>query len=49
VALKEIESGAECLDLFSGSGCIGLAALKKVENSFCDFGEKEDIFLEQIR
>ena len=49
VVLKEIKEEAECLDLFAGSGCIGISILKNVKNSFCDFGEKEDLFLEQIK
>lgn len=48
-ATKEIKEGAECLDLFAGSGCIGISILKNVKDSFCDFGEKEDSFLEQIK
>ncbi|MFA5071939.1 MAG: HemK family protein methyltransferase [Candidatus Pacearchaeota archaeon] len=47
--IKEIKEGAECLDLFAGSGCIGISILKNVKDSFCDFGEKEDLFLEQIK
>jgi len=49
IVLKEIKEGAECLDLFAGSGCIGISILKNVKDSFCDFGEKEDLFLEQIK
>jgi release factor glutamine methyltransferase len=49
VAVKEINEGSECLDLFAGSGCIGISILKNVNNSFCDFGEKEELFLEQIK
>ena len=49
VAIKEIKEGGECLDLFAGSGCVGLAILKNVKNSFCDFGDKEKVFLEQIK
>jgi release factor glutamine methyltransferase len=48
-AIKEIKEGSECLDLFAGSGCIGISILKNVNNSFCDFGEKEELFLEQIK
>lgn len=50
-ALKEIKArkNPRCLDLFSGSGCIGVAILKKTEESFCDFGDKENSFLEQIK
>ncbi|MFA5207859.1 MAG: HemK family protein methyltransferase [Candidatus Paceibacterota bacterium] len=49
IALKEIKEGSECLDLFAGSGCIGISILKNIKDSFCDFGEKEDLFLEQIK
>jgi len=45
-ALKEIKG--ECLDLFAGSGCIGLAILKNVPGSTCDFGDVESSFLEGI-
>jgi release factor glutamine methyltransferase len=38
-----------CLDLFSGSGCIGISVLKKIENSCCDFGEVDKEFLKQIQ
>ncbi|MDP2821023.1 MAG: HemK family protein methyltransferase [bacterium] len=37
-----------CLDLFSGSGCIGISVLKKIKNSCCDFGEVDKNFLKQI-
>lgn len=37
-----------CLDLFSGSGCIGISILKKIKNSCCDFGEVDNNFLKQI-
>ncbi|MDD4358217.1 MAG: HemK family protein methyltransferase [Candidatus Pacebacteria bacterium] len=47
--LKEIKEGSKCLDLFSGSGCIGLSILKAIKNSYCDFGEIEDKFIEQIK
>lgn len=50
-ALKEIKKKNKvlCLDLFSGSGCIGVAVLKNIYESLCDFGEKEELFLEQIK
>lgn len=38
-----------CLDLFSGSGCIGISILKNLENTHCVFGEIDDNFLEQIK
>lgn len=47
-AIKEINEGSECLDLFSGSGCVGLAVLKNVNNSVCDFGDIEEDFLKGI-
>jgi len=49
IAVKEIKEESECLDLFAGSGCIGISILKNVKDSFCDFGEKEGVFLEQIK
>jgi release factor glutamine methyltransferase len=47
--MKEKNKELNCLDLFSGSGCIGLSILKNVENSHCDFGEIEEDFIEQIK
>lgn len=37
-----------CLDLFSGSGCIGVAVLKHIPQAHVDFGEKEKKFCKQI-
>lgn len=51
IVIKEIKRGNKvfhCLDLFSGSGCIGLAILNNTSNSFCDFGEIDNGFVEQI-
>ena len=39
----------KCLDLFSGSGCVGVAVLKNIQGSICHFGEIDDAFLEQIK
>jgi len=49
-AIEEIgkRENIDCLDLFSGSGCIGSAVLKNTK-AFCDFGEIEKNFLEQIK
>lgn len=47
--LKEIKKGSKCLDLFSGSGCIGVSVLKNIENTFCDFGEIDKNLLKQIQ
>lgn len=38
-----------CLDLFAGSGCIGIAVLKHIPQAVVDFGEKEKRLLSQIR
>ena len=45
IVIKEIKG--ECLDLFAGSGCVGLAVLKNT-NSICDFGDVEKSFLKGI-
>ena len=39
----------QCLDMFGGSGCIGIAVLKHIKNAKVVFAEKEKKFLEQIR
>jgi release factor glutamine methyltransferase len=52
IVIKEIKRGGRdfhCLDLFSGSGCVGLAVLKNTVNSFCDFGDIDESFLDQVR
>ncbi|MDD5569168.1 MAG: HemK family protein methyltransferase [Candidatus Pacebacteria bacterium] len=56
IAIEEIKQftekkkrQADCLDLFSGSGCIGVALLKKTAKANCDFGEADDNFLQQIK
>ena len=36
------------LDMFAGSGCIGIAVLKSIPNSLCDFVEKDVKLLKQI-
>jgi len=46
---KENKKRIGFLDLFSGSGCIGLAVLAKVENAFCDFGDIDPGNIKQIK
>lgn len=50
-AIKDIKKSAspkKCLDVFSGSGCIGIAVLKNVLNSTMDFVDSEKKMIEQI-
>ena len=50
VAIKEIGGKkAECLDVFSGSGCIGIAVLKNTKKANIDFAEINKKFLKQIK
>ena len=37
------------LDLFAGSGCIGIAVLKNIENSFVDFVDIDENAIEEIK
>jgi HemK-like putative methylase len=37
------------LDMFAGSGCIGIAALADTERAFVDFAEKEERCIRQIK
>jgi release factor glutamine methyltransferase len=46
---KEKKGRLECLDLFAGSGCIGLAVLKNVESVRCDFGDIDPKNIKQIK
>lgn len=46
--LNNIKNG-KVLDMFSGSGCIGLSILKNSDNLLCDFSDKENNCLKQIK
>jgi len=46
--LKKEERKLEILDMFSGSGCIGIAVLKYVKRCNVEFAEKDKKFLKQI-
>lgn len=51
-AIKESPTRAgkiECLDLFAGSGCIGIAVLKNLKDAVVDFADISGEALEQIR
>ncbi len=49
-AIKDLKSpGLRILDIFSGSGCIGIAALKHIKDSKADFGDKDERFIRQIK
>ncbi|KKU36519.1 MAG: Protoporphyrinogen oxidase [Candidatus Azambacteria bacterium GW2011_GWF2_46_32] len=52
-AIEDIEKSGRkkvrCLDIFAGSGCIGVAVLKHAPVAVVDFAEKEKKFLEQIK
>lgn len=47
--MKNKKGKLECLDLFSGSGAIGIAVLENIPNARVDFGEIDKDFLWQIR
>ena len=42
------EGSLKVLDMFAGSGCCGIAVLKSIPKSFCDFVDIEDNCLKQI-
>ncbi|MDP2641263.1 MAG: peptide chain release factor N(5)-glutamine methyltransferase [Candidatus Yanofskybacteria bacterium] len=50
-AIEEIkkQKKPKVLDLFSGSGCVGLAVLKHCPDAFVDFAEREERALAQIQ
>jgi len=47
--LKNNKKQFKALDVFSGSGCIGISVLKNVKNSLCDFADKDKKSVEQIK
>src|SRR4030042_7181962 len=38
-----------CLDMFSGSGCIGIAVLKHKKSLLCDISDSDSIMISQIK
>jgi len=47
--IKRRKEGIKCLDIFAGSGAIGIAVLRRIKNAKVDFAEKEKRFLKQIK
>lgn len=50
-AIKRLkdQGGVKCLDLFSGSGCIGLSVLRHILGASMIFAEKDSRFIRQIK
>ncbi len=52
-AIEEIKKNKrkdiKCLDIFAGSGCIGIAVLKHIKNSKVDFADVDKKAIEQIK
>lgn len=46
---KQHSPQVNCLDIFAGSGCIGIALLKNIPWLNVDFGEKNKKFIQQIK
>ena len=46
--LKNLKKG-KALDIFSGSGCIGISILKNIKNIKVDFAEKDKEIIKQIK
>ena len=44
-----VKCDVRVLDIFAGSGCIGIAVLAHIKNSLCDFAEKDLKALKQIK
>ena len=46
---KKKKEPIHCLDLFSGSGCIGIALTRHIRSATVDFGDNKDNCLKQIQ
>lgn len=53
IAIDEIKNkkikNIKVLDIFSGSGCVGVAVLANTENVLCDFADKDKNAISQIK
>lgn len=49
IPLRREKFKIRCLDIFSGSGCIGIAVLKHIKNSFVVFADKDKNAIKQIK
>lgn len=47
--LKKTKGGLRVLDIFSGSGCVGIPVLKKIKNAAVDFSDVDLGAIKQIR
>lgn len=47
-ATNDLNKTIKCLDIFSGSGCIGLAILKHIPNALVDFADFDPRAIRQI-
>lgn len=47
--LKRRPRSPRCLDIFAGSGCVGIAILRHISETSVDFAEKDARFLDQIK
>lgn len=48
-ALRDVKPGAKILDIFAGSGCIGLAIVRHVKNVKVVFADREEAAITQIK
>jgi len=48
-AIKDIKPGTKVLDIFSGSGCIGISIMRHMRNAQVIFADKEKNCIEQIK
>ncbi len=49
ISKKEKRRKVHCLDIFSGSGCIGIAVLRALKNAKVDFSDKSENCLKQAK